>query len=179
MGRKHSADEILEAAVDTAFAEGLSRISFGRVAARLGISDRTVVYYFPSKHDLITEVLLTLGGRLQASLEPAFRVRAANHRELLRAAWPAVTTAEADAVFALYFEAVGLAAAGQEPYRSLVPQLVDGWISWAAAQLDVEDEVRQSEAEAAIATIDGLLMIRQLTGPDAADRAAHRLLTNP
>ncbi|MEM7142571.1 MAG: TetR/AcrR family transcriptional regulator, partial [Actinomycetota bacterium] len=72
MGHKHSRDDILTAAVDTAFATGLSSLSFGRVAKRLGISDRTVVYYFPTKSDLVGEVLVAMGVTLQGALGEAF-----------------------------------------------------------------------------------------------------------
>ena len=75
------------------------------MARRLAISDRIVVYYFPSKDALVTAVLVEVGDRLQEGL----------------------------------------------PLR------------------------RRAEAEAALALIDGLLLIRHLAGPAAADRAAARL----
>lgn len=45
-----------------AFEHGLSQLTYGRVGKRLGIDDRTVVYYFPSKNDLVAEVLLAIAG---------------------------------------------------------------------------------------------------------------------
>lgn len=176
MGHKHSKDEILEAALAAALDQGLSQLSFGRLAKRLGISDRIVVYYFPTKDALVGEVLYAMGGQLQAALAPAFASPAADHLGLLRTAWPIVARADADRVFALFFEAAGLAAAGNEPYRSLVPQLVDAWVEWAATLIDGTKARRRAEAEAAIALIDGLLMFRQLAGPAAADRAARKIL---
>jgi hypothetical protein len=100
---------------------------------------------------------------------------AADHVELLRLVWPTLARPDADPVFALFFEAAGLAAAGREPYRSLVPHLVDGWIGWAADLLAGPPARRRGEAAAAIATIDGLLLLRQLSGPEAADRAARQI----
>ncbi len=175
MGHKHSKDDILAGALATAFSDGLSQLSFGRVARHLGISDRTVVYYFPTKEDLVRAVVLSLGEQLQATLAPAFAAPAADHRELVRAAWPLLARTEADPVFALFFEANGLAAAGREPYRSIVPQLVELWIAWAAGFVEGTPDDQQAEAEAAIALIDGLLLVRQLAGAEAAERAAHRL----
>jgi AcrR family transcriptional regulator len=175
MGHKHTKAEILEGAVAEAFAEGLSRLTFGRVAKRLGISDRIVVYYFPTKDDLIAEVLVALGVELQATLAPAFTVPCADHVELLQRAWPVLARPEADPVFALFFEAGGLAATGRQPFGSLVPQLVEAWIEWAAAFIGGPRPRRRAEAEAAIATLDGLLLLRQLAGPAVADRAARRI----
>jgi AcrR family transcriptional regulator len=175
VGPKHSKEEILRGALDSAFDDGLSQLTFGRVAKRLGISDRIVVYYFPSKDDLVTEVLLAIGGRLQHSLGEAFASGAASHRELAAAAWPVLARPEADPIFALFFEANGLAAAGREPYRTLVTQLVAAWVDWLTPYLAGPPRRRRAEAEATIALLDGLLLLRQLAGPDAASRAAARL----
>jgi AcrR family transcriptional regulator len=176
MGYRHTKDDILAGALAAAFDEGLSQLTFGRLAKRLGVSDRVVVYYFPSKDELITEVLFGLGTQLQAALAPAFATPAANHVDMLRAAWPVLARPEHDPVFALFFEAGGLAAVGREPYRSLVPQLVTAWVEWAAGLIVGTPARRRVEAAAAIATIDGLLLFRQLAGPKAADQAARRIL---
>ena len=175
MGRVHDKDEILAAALETALEHGLSRLSFGRVAQRLGIPDRTVVYYFPTKDELVGAVLGALGARLQQTVAEAFSKPAADYLELLRAAWPLLATKQADGLFALFFEANGLAAAGREPYRSVVPALVTAWVDWAAGFVEGPPKERRAEAEAGIAILDGLLLLRQLAGPAAASRAARRL----
>lgn len=171
VGHKHSREDILAGALEVAFDDGLSQLTFGRLAKRLGISDRIVVYYFPTKSDLIGEVVIAMGLRLQETLMPAFSVAVADHREMVRRAWPLLATPEHDRVFALFFEANGLAAVGREPYSELVPTLITMWIEWAAEFID--DAVDQrAEATAAISMIDGLLLLRQLAGPQTADRAA-------
>lgn len=172
MGHKYTKEEILEGAAAVAFDDGLSQLTFGRVAKRLGINDRIVVYYFPSKDDLVGDVLTVMGARLQEALAPAFTAAVADHVELVRVAWPVLARDEADPVFALFFEASGLASAGIEPYRTLVPQMIEAWIAWAAELLSGTPAVRRAQAEASIALIDGLLLLRQLGGPAAADRAA-------
>lgn len=175
VGHKHTKAEILDGALAAAFDDGLSSLTFGRLAKRLGISDRIVVYYFPTKADLISEVLLAMGARLQETLAPVLAKRAADHLELTKAVWPVIATPEADSVFALFFEANGLATSGREPYRTLVPILVQLWIDWAAEFIDGSPEQQRVEAETAIALIDGLLLLRLLAGPEPAERAARRL----
>jgi len=175
VGHKHTKAEILEGALSAAFDDGLSQLTFGRLAKRLGISDRIVVYYFPTKDDLISEVIVAMGLQLQATLVQAFTTPATDHLGLLRLAWPVLAHPDADPVFALFFEANGLAAAGRQPYRDLVPTLVGTWIAWAAEFIEGGDAERRVEAETAIAVLDGLLLLRQLAGPDAAERAATRL----
>ena len=175
MGHKHTKEEILAGALATAFDIGLSQLTYGRVAKRLGINDRTVVYYFPTKDELIGDVLISMGIQLQQTLAPAFASPRADHIELLRAAWPLLARPEADPIFALFFEANGLAATGREPFSTVVPQLVEIWIAWAAEFIHGTPKQRRTEAETALAVIDGLLLLRQLGGGAAADRAARRL----
>lgn len=175
MGHKHTKSEILDGALATAFADGLSNLTFGRVAKRLGISDRIVVYYFPTKDDLVGEVLVAMGLQLQETLATAFGASADDHLELVARAWPVLAHPDADAVFALFFEASGLAATGREPYRALLPLLVETWIDWTTQFVVGPPSRRRAEAEGAVAMIDGLLLLRQLAGPDVARRAARTL----
>jgi len=175
MGHKHTREEILAAALETALDEGLSQLSFGRVARRLGIPDRTVVYYFPTKIELASEVVGAMGARLLVQLAEAFREKSQDHRELAALAWPVFATPESDRTFALFFEANGLAAVGRNPYRTLIPNLVEGWIAWAAEFIEGDESKRRTEAETAIAMIDGLILLRLLAGPEAATRAAKNL----
>ena len=172
VGYRHTKDEILDGALLAVFDDGLSRLTFGRLARRLGISDRVIVYYFPTKDELIGEVLVGVGLRLQATLAPALSAPVDDHVELVRAVWPVLARAKVDPVFALFFEAGGLATAGIEPYATLVPKMVVGWIEWAGGFIRGTPARRRTEASAAIATLDGLLLVRQLAGGEAADRAA-------
>jgi AcrR family transcriptional regulator len=175
VGHKHTRDEILDTALAVALDIGLSQLSFGRVGKRLGISDRTVVYYFPSKDELVTAVVTAVGLELQATLDDAVSSPASDHLDLLSQVWPTLARPETDPALALFFEANGLAAARRSPYDQLVPALVAAWIDWAASHIALPPEHRRAEAEAAVALADGLLLFRQLAGADAADRAARRL----
>lgn len=175
MRPRHSREQILEGALATALEGGLSQLTYGRVAKRLGINDRVVVYYFPSKEELLAEVLLTVGTQFQETLAPAFEHPAADHLELARRAWPVIAVPAADPVFALFFEANGLAVAGRSPFDEIVPQLVAAWLDWAAGLIDAPPATARTEAAAAIALIDGLALLRLLSGPEEADRAARRL----
>ena len=176
---KHAREDLLAAAVDVARDTGLRQLSFGRVAKQAGTNDRTVVYYFPTKQSLVGEVLLALSRDLEVRLSAVGDERLPGARDLLRVAWPVLAHPDADAVFALFFEASGLAAARVAPYDTIVPTLVSAWLDWAEARLSGTPASRRTEAEAAVALIDGLLLFRQLMGADAADRAARQFSGEP
>ena len=175
MGHKHSKADILRAALEAAFDDGLSQLTFGRLANRIGISDRVIVYYFPTKADLIEEVIVAMGLELQASLATAFAEPAEDHLEMARMAWPLLASPDNDRMLALFFEANGLAAVGREPYASLVPGLINGWIDWAASLMSGPPAQRRAQAQAAIAFVEGLTLIRLLAGPKTAEAAAKTL----
>jgi len=175
VGHKHTKGDILRAALDAALDDGLSQLTFGRLAKRTGISDRVIVYYFPTKADLIGEVIVAMGLELQASLADAFAEPAADHLAMARTAWPLLSSPGNDRTFALFFEANGLAAVGREPYASLVPGLVNGWIDWAASLMAGAPARRKAQAQAAVALVEGLILVRLLAGPEAAEVAARTL----
>ncbi len=175
MGHKYTREQILESAVQVALDDGIGSLTFGRLAKRLGTSDRVIVYYFPNKATLVTDVLTEIGSRLQFVLARAFTGPAAGHQQMAKAAYGVLANEDSDAIFAVYFEACGLAAAGAKPFQELAAALFGGWVEWMSGFFSGNPQKRQSEAEATLALIDGLLLMRQLAGPQAADRAAKAL----
>jgi len=173
MGYRHSPDEILDGAVAVALRSGMAALTFSRVGAELGISDRTVVYYFPTKLDLVTAVTGALAADVERLLEEAFGSEPLTSQELVDRAWPVLASPAADRVFAIFFEIVGLAASGQAPYDVLAPGLLEGWVDWLAPRvLGSTPAIRRRRALATVARVDGLLLVRLTLGAGAADAAA-------
>ena len=177
VGHRYTAEEVLEAAVATALDAGMAGLTFARVGERLGASDRMVVYYFPTKTDLITAVAMRLGAELQSLLESAFGDRPRDASELLAVAWPVLATKRSDRIFSLFFEMIGMASAGHSPYTELVGSLMNGWADWLADRVKgSRADIRRQRALAIMARIDGLLMMRRTMGAAAANSAARDIL---
>ncbi len=164
---------MLAAAVDVARADGLGALSFGRVARHVGTNDRTVVYYFPTKAELVGAVLTALGGDLQDLLAEAFGEHPLPPDDLMRRAWPVLAREDSLPIIALFFEIIGLAAVGTTPYDVLAPAMLEQWLAWLEPRLAVDvPGDRRAHALAVLARLDGLLLLRTIAGPDAAQDAA-------
>ena len=176
MGYRHSRHEIVEAAAAVALDHGMAGLTFRRVGEHLGISDRMVVYYLPTKADLVGAAAVALSTSLQGLLATAFGDRRRSPAALMRSAWPVLTTAEADRVFAVFMEVIGLAATGAEPYTSLARTMLAAWVDWLAERTaGATPEARRAAALGIVARVDGLLLVRQALGAEAADDAARAL----
>lgn len=121
VGYRHSRDEVVEAAASIALRDGMAKLTFRRVAEDLGISDRMVVYYLPSKEDLVMAAVEALSVRMQTILERAFGDDRRLPDELLRMAWPVLTKKSADQIFALFLKS----SACQQPKLSRMTEFRD------------------------------------------------------
>ncbi len=173
MGYKHDRDSFIAAGVELAAADGLNQLTFGRLAKQLDINDRSIVYYFPTKRELLTAVVAKLGDDMRPLLADAFGDGLITPQEALRRAWPVLASTEADSTMAVFFELLGLAAAGSQPFDELAPLLLCGWIDWLAPRLDVPQDVDpRAAAVAAVAQLDGMLLLRATVGHDQVAAAA-------
>lgn len=166
---------MLRCAVDVAHDTGIAGLTFAAVADAVGTSSRMIIYYFPSKNELVTEVMYAVAQDVSDILAPILTRTFADHRELASASWPLLTRPENDATFAVYFEAIGLAAAGTEPYTTDVREILEAWAAWLSESFEGDEESRRREALATMTLIDGLLVRKLLFGLDAAMAAAEQL----
>lgn len=85
MARQKTNDEIVEIARALLASEGLGGLSFDAIARRLGRSKQAVLYWYPTKHDLLAAMFLPF---LKAEAETAVRsVADATGREAAIAAY--------------------------------------------------------------------------------------------
>lgn len=183
MGYRHNREDVLDAAVAVAGDDGLGELTFRAIGGRLGIADRTVVYYFRTKTTLVEAVLHRASDQLVAVLAPAVGDEPRPDNLLLAASWAALQQPEAGPWLRLYVETLGLAVRGTEPYATIAGELARSWTSWFAARLvpttDEDPADVQDRAAGLLASLDGLLLLHTTVGPDLASRAARGLGVSP
>jgi AcrR family transcriptional regulator len=162
-------DEVAQAATDYVLEHGLVGLSLRPLAARLGTSDRMLLYHFDGKDDLVSTVLRVSNDRSVAEirvLPPAPDVRTA-----VLELWKAVTSPRLDRCQRLYVEAAALGLFGREPYVSVVREANQLWVA-AVADYLVGSGMPRAQGQRAVALLDAALMGFQLDLPlDAGDPA--------
>ena len=132
---------------------------------------RTVVYYFPSKLDLLRAVGQELIARMATVLFGALGDDRRSMDDLLRLTWPAVRSPRADPHAALAFEIVGLAGAGCPPFPDLARELSQRFVERFSDRVDSTEDLRTVGA-AVLGRLLGLLLIHRIAGETLADATA-------
>lgn len=176
VARKINDTTLLESAVAATLAGGLAELTFGRLSRRTGISDRMLVYYFGDKAQLVERVMQTLAQRLIGELETAFGPDQLPVPALVAKAWPVLTGATVDRIFAVWLELAGRAATNHEPERRLAEQITSALLEWCSTKVQAPTPAtRRCEAALLATVLDGALLLHHLGQPSAA-RAAVRAL---
>jgi AcrR family transcriptional regulator len=170
--RRHDRDELLSTAVEVTLQKGLAGLTFGSVANAANVPDRTVVYYFPTKIDLVTAVLDATGARLMTHLDEAVGVRRRSSSGLISAIWPSLTHPDVKPLLQIWLEVFVRAGAKEQPYADGAQGLASAWLAWLADRVDARTYVaRQRSASRILARLDGALLLHHI-GLDAAAQDA-------
>lgn len=151
--------EIVLAVAGHLVREGFANSGIRALAESAGISDRMLMYYFETKEELIASALLVLAESMSAGLDALLPRRPVAAATIVDAMVQAAAHEDQKAVLRLWFEIIGLAIRGQEPYRSTVSRILAQWELW------ISDRLRPGQKEQAatvLAQIEGLLMLKLL-----------------
>lgn len=161
--RRHSREDLLSAAVEETLHTGLHRLTFASVAQRAGVPDRTIVYYFPTKADLVRAVVDASGLQLLRRLEAALGGDRRDPRELRALMWPLLTGPDLRPVLQVWLEVCVRAGTTEEPYLTAARRLTSTWLTWLADRVDATTPaVRERAAAAVLARLDGALLLHHI-----------------
>ncbi|MEM8766742.1 MAG: TetR/AcrR family transcriptional regulator [Pseudomonadota bacterium] len=139
--------------------EGLADNSIRTLAEAAGTSDRMLIYYFGSKDALIGESLSLIAGSLSDALDQQVGAGIHSASALLEAVTTATKQPVFDRVVRLWFEIVGQAVRGKEPFATQGRLVADRWIAWIESRLPPR---QRHSARELFATLEGRLLLEVL-----------------
>lgn len=145
--------------------EGFGNSGIRALAASAGLSDRMLMYYFETKESLIASALRLLAENMAKGLEALLPPKPMTPEAIVRTLVESARMPGQTAVLQLWFEIVGLAVRGQEPYRSTVNDILAAWEAWLLLRLAPKDQHR---ARAVLAEVEGSLMLALVREPHAS-----------
>jgi AcrR family transcriptional regulator len=151
--------QIIEQITGYLIANGMADIGLRKLADVAGTSDRMLIYYFETKDALIGQVLQTIAAGFTAQLDALLGQHPRRADVLLAELLALGSTPQFRAVIQLWFEVVGLAARGQEPFATNAAAIATNWLGWMACRLD---EAERDQAIALFAELEGRLMLSLL-----------------
>jgi len=83
-----------------------------------------IMYYFATKDDLVSAALEMIGDGFAAGMDSAMPEGNATPNQILETLSQTMQSDEAQAIMRLWFEIIGLAMRGQEPYRKTASLLL-------------------------------------------------------
>lgn len=176
VGYKYSLEEMTTTVSRLVLRDGIANLTYRKVANELSCSDRMVVYYFPTKNDLVMAAVVSLSQEMQALLEKAFGDDRRLPDELVEIAWPVLTRKSGDQIFKVFLEVIGLSASGVEPFNHIAPAILEAWVTWLSPRvLARSEQACRQQALGVMAKIDGLLLIRHTLGAKASTDAFHSI----
>jgi len=173
-------DELLSAAADYVLAHGLGGLSIRPLSAALGLSHRTLLYYFESKEKLLLAVLDTIRDRDERLIhEHLAAVRVGSATELFRAAWTHFSAPERVPYLRFFHEVLALGL-DDPTYKTWIQNTLDSRIqpiARALAGIGVPEKRTRHAAVLISAAVRGLQLHLLTTGDRAAtDGAFEELL---
>ncbi|MEO1406795.1 MAG: TetR/AcrR family transcriptional regulator [Pseudomonadota bacterium] len=152
---------------------GLAQTGVRQLAAAAGISDRMLLYYFDDKTDVLASALSGISANVVMTLSTAVPADQKMTASDLVSTATALTKGDAmRAEMRLFVECVAAAARGEAPYESVAKQIMEGFLVWVDAHLDIEDaDERKSTAAMILALIDGIALLEICTDEQRGDMA--------
>lgn len=178
--------DLLAAAATVVQARGITGVTLRPLAAKLGVSPRTLLYHFDSKENLLTEAVRHLRHQ-QPSISRALGSRpcpgedvAAALGETIMRMWSESKQAKSRPFLALYFELAALTIRDPDQYGAMLRELDQEWAEAITTHLhhsDLRDNDSGALAQSLLLGYRGALHFGLVTGDwDTADDAIDALV---
>jgi TetR/AcrR family transcriptional regulator len=152
--RPATRDRILTVATDLFGARGVDAVSLDVIAAEVGVAKQTLLYWFPSKDELIGAVLVSTAHELEVVVEAAIRNAPADPLARVDAVVRAVfrPAVRRPALLGLIREVSRLPAPLAERLAGELAPLVDRAVTWFEAEM-AAGRLRRSDPRLIVALV--------------------------
>lgn len=134
---------------------GVAEIPLRDLAARLGTSDRMLLYYFDDKADLIAASLQAISLRLADALAAEVVGPGAPGR-LLEQLSALLLQPEVERAMRVWSDLSARGVRGEAPFAAVAAGSVAAWLDWLEARLEIADaSERRRTAAAILAIVEG------------------------
>lgn len=154
-------ERILDAATDMFGVRGVGAVSLDMIAADVGVAKQTLLYWFPSKDDLVQAVLVEAASELTIATEAAIRATGDDPLDRIEAVVRAVfrPAVRRPALLGLIREVSRLSPAVGERFHAELRPLVDRAVGYLQKEMD-RGRIRQADprliAALCYATVTGI-----------------------
>ncbi len=156
---KAKREQIVQSVANHLVREGFTNSGIRALAVSAGLSDRMLMYYFETKEELIAEALALLTQNMAAALDQLLPERQTPAAEIVSTALASTQNPQLQASLRLWFEIVGLAVRGTEPYGQTAKQILQDWEDWIKRRLRSDQRHRAPEI---LAQVEGQLLLQLL-----------------
>ncbi len=139
MSRRRTRERILDVATDLFGVRGVEAVSLDVIAAEVGVAKQTLLYWFPSKEDLVQAVLVGAVHELSLGVEAAIRASSDNPLDRIEAVVRAVfrPAVRRPALLGLIREISRLTATSGDRLTAELQPLVDRAVGYLGVEMDM------------------------------------------
>lgn len=163
------------ALADIVLAEGLDALSLRPAAARLGTSDRMLLYYYGTKAALVEEVLNCIAERFATYLASTTRNSRIPPQNMVGHTANAMMTAKGRPFLQLWLEIAARAGRGDPAYKDIAVTIGEFWNDWIVRSVHFPAGVTPRNAAAMMLAIVNGITLLGLSSPAVGEAARSRV----
>ena len=166
---------LTDALADIVLAEGLDALSLRPAAARLGTSDRMLLYYYGTKAALVEDVLACVAERFSTFLASTTKNARIPPQNMVGHTANAMATPKGKPFIQFWLEVSARAARGDPAFTTIAVTIGEFWTDWIVRSVHFPAGVAPRNAAAMmLAIVNGITLLDHST-PKVAEAARSRV----
>ena len=166
---------LTEALADVVLAEGVDALSLRPAAARLGTSDRMLLYYFGTKAELVQDVLACIAGRFSVYLASTTNNSRIPPQNMVGHTANAMSSPKGRPFLQVWLEIAARAGRGDPAFIDVARDIGEFWNDWIVRSVHFPHGVTPRNAAAMMLAIVNGITLLDLSSPKVGEAARSRV----